>query len=368
MLNVYRRHQAACKHSRSETPREHKNCQCPVWVQGWCGNQYYKCRVPIDSIDWNLAQAKVREIEAAAVLPEREPEPERITVKDAIARYLSECKARSLSEATISKYRVLLERQLTPFANRKAVWHLDEFTIELLREFRLQWKDAPLAASKKNERLRAFCRFSHDSGYIDLNPAIHLRPPKVKPNEKQPFDEDEMEKILWACDVYDTRGAYGEGNRKRLRAFVLVLRYTGLRIRDVVTLKRSALKNGKIFVRTQKAGTQVLVPVPPTVIEALKSVPVVSPDYFFWSGTGLPKSCVADWQRSLRKLFDLAGVKNGHAHRMRVTMAVELLKRGVSVENVAAILGNTPLIVQKHYAPFVQARQLILEKQVMATW
>jgi integrase/recombinase XerD len=163
-------------------------------------------------------------------------------------------------------------------------------------------------------------------------------------------------------------GAYGEGNRDRLRAFVLVLRYTGLRIRDVVTLKRSALKHGKIFVRTQKAGTQVLVPVPPIVIEALKKVPVVSPDYFFWSGTGLPKSCVADWQRSLRKLFDLAGVKNGHAHRMRVTMAVELLKRGVSVENVAAILGNTPLIVQKHYAPFVQARQLILEKQVIATW
>ena len=111
-----------------------------------------------------------------------------------------------------------------------------------------------------------------------------------------------------------------------------------------------------------------MVPVPPIVIEALKNVPVVSPDCFFWSGTGLSKSCVADWQRSLRKLFTLAGVKNGHAHRMRVTMAVELLKRGVSVENVAAILGNTPLIVQKHYAPFVQARQLILEKQVMATW
>ncbi len=139
-------------------------------------------------------------------------------------------------------------------------------------------------------------------------------------------------------------------------------------IRDVVTLKRSAVKDGRIFVRTHKAGTQVLVPVPPAVIEALNQVPVVNPNYFFWSGTGLPKSSVANWQRSLRTLFELAGIEKGHAHRMRVTMAVELLKRGVSVENVAAILGSTPLIVQKHYAPFVQARQLILEKQVMATW
>src|SRR5260370_28908928 len=117
-----------------------------------------------------------------------------------------------------------------------------------------------------------------------------------------------MEKSRWECEVYDTRGAYGEGNRKRLRAFGLVLRYTGLRIRDVLTLKRSALKNGKIFVRTQKAGTQVLVPVPPTVIDALKRVPVVSTEYFFWSGAGLPKSCGADWQRTLRRLFMIAGL------------------------------------------------------------
>jgi hypothetical protein len=106
---------------------------------------------------------------------------------------LSECQAGNLSEATISKYRVLLEKQLTPFAEKKALRFVDEFTIELLREFRHSWKDAPLAASKKGERLRAFFRFSHDSGYIKLNPATHLRPPKVKPNEKQPFENDEIE-------------------------------------------------------------------------------------------------------------------------------------------------------------------------------
>jgi hypothetical protein len=44
-----------------------------------------------------------------------------VTVTDAIARCLSECKARTLFEATISKYRVLLEKQLTPFAGLRAV-------------------------------------------------------------------------------------------------------------------------------------------------------------------------------------------------------------------------------------------------------
>src|SRR2546421_200867 len=92
-------------------------------MQGWCGDQYYKCRVPVDSVDWNLAQAKVREIEAAAILPQPLPEPERVTIADAIARYISACKARNLSDATISKYRVLLEKQLTPFGEKKSIRH-----------------------------------------------------------------------------------------------------------------------------------------------------------------------------------------------------------------------------------------------------
>ncbi len=34
----------------------------------------------------------------------------------------------------------------------------------------------------------------------------------------------------------------------------------------------------------------------------------------------------------------------------RLLMAVNLLKRGVSLENVAAIFGNSVRIVEKHYA------------------
>ena len=174
--------------------------------------------------------------------------------------------------------------------------------------------------------------------------------------------------MLWACEVYPEMGCYAGSNRKRIKAFLLVLRYTGLRIRDVVTLKRSAVKDGRIFVRTQKTGVQVLVPVPPAVIEALNEVPIISIEYLFWSGSGLPKSCVADWQRSLRKLFKLAGVEKAHAHRFRSTMAVELLKCGTPVDSVAAILGNTARIVEKHYSPWVQSRQLLLEEFVKKTW
>jgi hypothetical protein len=71
---------------------------------------------------------------------------------------------------------------------------------------------------------------------------------------------------------------------------------------------------------------------------------------------------VSNWSRYLARLFDLARVEGGHSHRFRDTCAVELLLAGASVEDVAMILGNTPQVVAKHYAPWVSERQIRLEK------
>jgi len=43
---------------------------------------------------------------------------------------------------------------------------------------------------------------------------------------------------------------------------------------------------------------------------------------------------VGDWQRSFRKLTTLANIADGHPHRFRDTFAVELLLKGVPMEDV----------------------------------
>ena len=144
------------------------------------------------------------------------------------------------------------------------------------------------------------------------------------------------------------------------------MRYTGLRIGDTIRLSKSHVQDEKVFVRTAKTGQPVTVPVPREVVTALKKIENGS-DRYFWTGKNI-RSAVSNWSRYLTRIFELADIKDGHSHRFRDTCAVELLLAGASVEDVASILGNSPQVVAKHYAPWVKERQVRLEKLVRQSW
>jgi integrase/recombinase XerD len=94
-----------------------------------------------------------------------------------------------------------------------------------------------------------------------------------------------------------------------------------------------------------------------------------SDKFYFWPGLGNPKSAVGDWQRSFRKLFKLANVEGGHPHRFRDTFAVELLLKGVPIEDVSILLGHRSIKnTEASYAPWVRARQDRLERQARLAW
>ena len=65
---------------------------------------------------------------------------------------------------------------------------------DVLRDFRQQWKDEPLAGRKKLERLRAFFRFATEAGWVSSNPALPIRPPLLHDNSTMPLDDDELER------------------------------------------------------------------------------------------------------------------------------------------------------------------------------
>ncbi|HVB33691.1 MAG TPA: tyrosine-type recombinase/integrase [Patescibacteria group bacterium] len=285
---------------------------------------------------------------------------EGITVAEAFKRFIADCKARGLGSAQLGKYELLETELKDEFGQRPVVI----ITADDLRAFREKWSVASVTAYKKLERLRTFFRFCHDSGWISKNPARVLKPPKVKMKPTLPLSKEQLEKITWAFEVYPDRP---KGRREQVRAFILLLRYSGLRIGDAVSLTADKIHDGKLMLYTGKTGTPVYLPLPEEVESCLKHVADID-GRFFWSGNGILKSAVADWQRSLSKLFKLAGVK-AHAHQFRHTFAVNLLQSGVSLETVSILLGHSSLkITEKHYAPWVKSRQIALEAEIQKAW
>jgi integrase len=143
--------------------------------------------------------------------------------------------------------------------------------------------------------------------------------------------------------------------------------YTGLRISDVSIFHISRLEpTGEIQVRTTKAGTHVYTWVPEWLQEPIRARAGKHGPGIFGAHETKDLNVVSDvWRRKLKKLWSLCGPwpVAPTPHRFRHTFARILLQRpGVTVRDVAELLGNSEQMVRKHYAAWIPERQARLTK------
>ncbi|MCS7042738.1 MAG: site-specific integrase [Bryobacteraceae bacterium] len=355
MLTVYRRHRPDCRHKAKG--RAFLRCSCPLWCDGELDGRRFRRSLRTRSLE--EAQTRIRMLEAGGLTAQPAgPEP---GVEDLARAFLADARARQLKPSTIGKYEGLF-RDMLRFAEQHETRQLSRWTPAVVRDFRETWRWQRLAAVKQLERLKTVFRFAVEQGWLSSSPAAGIRPPRVSLTPTLPFSEEEMRRILAACDRFPGKGS-------QLRALVLLMRYSGLRIMDAVTLARDRIRDGKLFLYTQKTGTPVWVPLPPVVLRALEAFEPESARHFFWTGTSRPDAAARVWSNKLRKIFLRAGLPDGHSHRFRDTFAVRLLENGVSLEVVSVLLGHQSIrVTEKHYAPWVQERQARLEEAVRRAW
>jgi integrase len=396
-LQLYRRHTSKCIGKRPRWDRSYRRCKCPIHTEGTLRLDGF-IRRGTSETDWDRAEQIKRKWEAAGTVKEDFQEPPslaeqqtdtRISIVAAVTVYLSDAKARNLSEATLYKLKIIFEKQFVSWCAHKGYRLLIQVDLDGLREFRDSWKDAPLARSKKQARLIGFFYFCVRSGWLIQNPALQLGRIKVVQKPTGYFDPEQYSAVIDATYCYrDTRFEQGGGIQvggARIRTLTELMRWTGLRIRDAVTLERNRLSQDpldgteRLVLYQAKTGEPVYCPIPPHVAELLRSVPPgpsPNPKYFFWSGNGLPKSAVANWQRSYRKLFLIADLREAdarpkrcHPHMFRDTFAVESLVAGMRVEEVSILLGHRSVsVTEKHYLPWVRARQTTLTESAKMAW
>jgi integrase len=162
----------------------------------------------------------------------------------------------------------------------------------------------------------------------------------------QPFSSVELEKL---------RSVAGPD-----RLLLLLLRHTGLRGSDAVSLRwREIDWDGREINRvTQKRLKRVIVPIHSELLFALeaeygKRHPEGEDRILLNPGTGKILTRPRLYHRMLA-LGQRAGVPSARPHRFRDTFAVDMLLKGASPYDVAKLLGDTIATVETHYAPFVR--------------
>ena len=139
----------------------------------------------------------------------------------------------------------------------------------------------------------------------------------------------------------------------------------GLRISDATLLARSSVKGNHVELVTEKTNTPVSVFVGEPVLEALQGFTQETKTHYFWNGKLSVKSLTNLYRDFyIAPVFEAAGLTGKTPHQFRHTCATKLVAKGVSVENVAALLGNSPKIIWKHYSAWIPARQEALDKAI----
>ena len=356
MLSLYRRHTSNCSHRRKGSG--YLKCGCPVWCWGALPNGRFIRR--------SVSTRNMSEARRTVERWERETNPEKPpSLVGATELFLAH--HADSSQATRTKYGKIM-RLFREFCEQWEYEQLGQITVETFDRYRETRAVAPLTWSKELQVLRSFCEFCVRRDWLRRNIAREAEMPRgIKPADREPYTEAEMVAMLQACYVIGQEPY----ERLRARALVLVMRYTGLSIRSAFMLRRDAVRDGYVVVRRAKNGKPVKVPVAFDLTAALEAVPLpwgAEPDceYYFMTPGRDPDGAVRRAIRTMASVFRRAGIRNGKTHRFRHTLATRMVENGASFEDVAAVLGNSARIVEKHYAKWSKGRQERIDRYFRA--
>lgn len=179
-----------------------------------------------------------------------------------------------------------------------------QVTVEDIRNLRESWGISALTMQKRLETVRSFFKFCEDAGWCAGNPAKAVKAPRADPDPTLPFSDEEIARMLDALETkyLEAHPFSNELTKKKIRAFILVMLYSGIRISDCVLLRKERINDGKLFIRkAHKNSASVWVPLPPKVLEALDAIGAA--DFYFSTGQGKVKTWTTEWEERLKKVL-----------------------------------------------------------------
>jgi len=357
VVGVYVRHKISCPSlHRGEF---YRGCPCPKWLRYSAGSQHRK---PAGTRTWGVAEEKAAELQQkldagkTGIIVARQ-DTDHPTIEQAIETFLNGKASEGLSAATIRKHR----RQLTrfrEFMDERSKFFPVEITATDVIEYRASWKwESGVTRQKVQQNLRGFLRSCCRTNLPDLLSALKTIKLSKADRERlkpQPFTEQELAHLIAQVpktfpDTVKVR---------KMTALIHCMVATGLAIVDTVLLERASINDGWLRIERRKTGKSVQQKLDDALVEELLSVASEPSPYIFWSGRGLVTSATGQWQQDLKTLMQDAGlwIRGNLSHRFRDTSVDFWLGAGCSMTEVAAALGDTVAVCERHYSDLSSKR------------
>jgi len=264
---------------------------------------------------------------------------------------------RGAAANTVSAYQRDLD-DLTMFLARRGQ-NTSDASIEDLRAYlaALQRKGASArTAARRLSALRQFYQFLYSEGERADDPTATLEAPRASRSLPKVLSEAETDALLVAA-----RGGQGAQDMRTL-ALIELLYATGLRVSELISLPRRALRDDTPFIIVRgKGGRERLVPVGEEAARAARAWIAVqdgpSPWLFPSHGASghLTRQAVG---KILKQLALDAGIEPARVspHVLRHAFASHLLAHGADLRSVQKMLGHADISTTQIYTHVLEER------------
>lgn len=257
---------------------------------------------------------------------------------DLLSAYLSSLEVEGKSPKTIERYKRMLNRlmQIVKVDTRSV-------TVYHLRKYLADEKARGIADRTLEGDRSVICTYFNwlqRENLIKQNPAANLAPIKYPKRIKQAYSEVDIEKLKRYA-----------GSSRNL-AIICFLYSTGCRITEVTQLNRDSVDLAgmecTVIGKGNKERTVYLDPVAAMTLEEYLKNRTDNSEALF-AGKGSPRLTQGGVRYMLKTVEEKSGVDHVYPHKFRRTRATNLIRHGMPIQEVAAILGHEKLDTTMKY-------------------
>ena len=243
------------------------------------------------------------------------------------------------SKGTIRQYKYTLQRMFKFLGNRK---YSEIGTADIMAWLAHLKMSGAKSTSVRNQRsnVSPFFTWLYNNRMIERNPIDPIKPIKVPSEEKRAFSSEEIDTIRTIC------------KSPFERALVETLLSSGLRINELGNLKHEDVDFDKLIVHVKngKGGKDRTVFITPVAKKYILKYLVCNKhksEYVFTSRLG-GRYNNNSFGEVMRDMSKRCGI-HIHPHRFRRTLATDLARKGMPIQEIQKLLGHSKISTTQGY-------------------